>query len=126
MGTRYDQIMTMDADALAAYLKLELGDSVPVDWLAWLTEESRVTNAEIMGAISYYVERLSLEGLGDRLCVFLTRALFIDLVTEFPFIADCEPTALFRCPVKIAEGEGRKYWVGVNAGPLGEVNYAAK
>ena len=126
METRYDQIMTMDADALAAYLEHELGDSTPVDWLAWLTDGRRMANADIMGAISYYVERLSLEGLGDRLCVFLTRALFIDLVTEFPFIADCEPTALFRCPVKIAEGEGRKYWVGVDAGPLGEVNYAAE
>ena len=39
MQTRYDLIMTMDADALAAYLEHELGDSVPVDWLAWLTED---------------------------------------------------------------------------------------
>ena len=28
-----------DTDELAAYLELELGDSVPADWLAWLTEE---------------------------------------------------------------------------------------
>ena len=39
MQTRYDLIMTLDTDELAAWLELELGDGLPVDWLAWLTEE---------------------------------------------------------------------------------------
>ena len=37
--TRYDLIMTLDTDELAAYLELELGDGLPVGWLAWLTED---------------------------------------------------------------------------------------
>ena len=37
--TRFELIRTLDTDELAAWLELELGDGVPTDWLAWLTEE---------------------------------------------------------------------------------------
>ena len=35
---RADQIRTLPMRALAEYLKREIGDSVPVDWLGWLTK----------------------------------------------------------------------------------------
>ncbi len=35
---RADLIRTLPMRALAEYLKREIGDSVPVDWLGWLTE----------------------------------------------------------------------------------------
>lgn len=35
---RLDQIRTLPMRALAEYLEREIGDSVPVDWLGWLTE----------------------------------------------------------------------------------------
>ena len=37
--TRGDLIRSMGDSALAAYLEEEIGDSLPVDWLAWLREE---------------------------------------------------------------------------------------
>ena len=37
--TRIALMRRMDAEELAAYLELELGDGLPVDWLAWLTED---------------------------------------------------------------------------------------
>lgn len=37
---RYQMRMLSNAD-LAAYLERELGDGVPTDWLAWLTEDVR-------------------------------------------------------------------------------------
>lgn len=36
---RLYRLRTLHVGALAAWLELELGDSVPSDWLAWLTEE---------------------------------------------------------------------------------------
>lgn len=35
---RLDRIRTLPMRALADYLKREIGDSVPTDWLGWLTE----------------------------------------------------------------------------------------
>lgn len=45
---RLDLIRTMPIRALAEYLEREIGDSVPVDWLGWLTEsiERRVHHEE--------------------------------------------------------------------------------
>lgn len=37
--TRLDFLRTLSAAGLAKYLEQELGDSVPVDWYDWLTEE---------------------------------------------------------------------------------------
>ena len=35
---RLDRIRTLPMRALSEYLEREIGDSVPVDWLGWLTE----------------------------------------------------------------------------------------
>ena len=35
---RLDLLRTLPAGPLAEYLEREIGDSVPVDWLGWLTE----------------------------------------------------------------------------------------
>lgn len=38
-GSRMYRLRTLPEKALAAYLAVELSDSLPVDWLAWLREE---------------------------------------------------------------------------------------
>ena len=38
-NTRLGKLRTLPIVSLAEFLELELGDSTPVDWLAWLTEE---------------------------------------------------------------------------------------
>ncbi len=42
--SRFDLMRKLDTDELAAWLELELGGGVPIDWLTWLTEE--VTSRE--------------------------------------------------------------------------------
>lgn len=38
-GTRLEKLRTLPIVSLAEFLEHELGDGLPVDWFAWLTEE---------------------------------------------------------------------------------------